>query len=85
VLVLPRSLRALLHAAWGHDDLLSRFVRSPSECPPAALRKRRRRLNARSKRVSDARQPTANEGDEMYIGGGVLALILIIILLIWLF
>jgi hypothetical protein len=42
-------------------------------------------LNARSKRVSDARQPTANEGDEMYIGGGVLALILIIILLIWLF
>jgi len=42
-------------------------------------------LNARHERVSGVRQPTANEGDEMYIGGGVLALILIIILLVWLF
>jgi hypothetical protein len=31
------------------------------------------------------RRHQATEGDEMYIGGGFLALILIILLLIWLF
>jgi hypothetical protein len=36
-----------------------------------------------TERVSAGRQRP--EGDEMYIGGGVLALIIIILLLIWLF
>jgi len=37
------------------------------------------RVSARPQRVPDA------EGGDMYIGGGVLALIIIILLLIWLF
>jgi len=82
VLVLPRSLRALLHATWGHADLLFSTSSVAHDVPVAcAPQTRACGLNARHERVSGVRQPTANEGDEMYIGGGVLALILIIILI----
>jgi hypothetical protein len=45
----------------------------------AGLDQRPRRVSAKPQRVPDA------EGGDMYIGGGVLALIIIILLLIWLF
>jgi hypothetical protein len=48
-------------------------------CPP------KEPSNVSAGRASGIPRHQATEGDEMYIGGGFLALILIILLLIWLF
>jgi hypothetical protein len=53
-------------------------------CPLGAARKRRPWVSAGGPRGNQG-GVNDQEGDAMYIGGGVLALIIIILILIWLF
>ena len=78
MLVLAGPLRTLLHAARWH---LSPFVADSALVP-----RQHERPNARfhSGQRVEYPQGSTGKGGAMYIGGGVLTLIVIILLLIWL-
>jgi len=85
MLVLPASLRPLLDTTWRHGNPFPSDARTNSFS--ALAYPSCRSANATFQPGGGVEYPRGRteEGGEMYIGGGVLALIVIVLLLVWLF
>jgi hypothetical protein len=81
VLVLPSALRALPYASWRH---VHSFLEDARGIPGVRRARNVARSLFRGSGSVESPRPVDAKGGRMYISGGLLALIIIIVLLVWL-